>query len=64
MFILRYVKTYGPVSRDTLGPWVKFVLQGSDIDVSILKPHSIRAASTSKAKSSDVLLTDIFSKVG
>ena len=59
-----YVKPYGPVSRDTISHWVKFVLQSSGIDVNIFKPHSTRSASTSKAKMSDVPLADILDKAG
>jgi len=51
--LLSYVKPFGPVSRDTISRWVKFVLQSSGIDVNIFKPHSSRSASTSKAKPSD-----------
>ena len=60
--LLSYVKPYGPVSRDTISRWVKFVLQSSGIDVNIFKPHSTRSASTSKAKLSDVPLADILDK--
>ena len=62
--LLSYVKPYGPVSRDTISCWVKFVLQSSGIDVNIFKPHSTRSASTSKAKLSDVPLADILDKAG
>lgn len=62
--LLSYVKPYGPVSRDTISCWVKFVLQSSRIDVNIFKPHSTRSASTSKAKLSDVPLADILDKAG
>ena len=62
--LLSYVKLYGLVSRDTISRWVKFVLQSSRIDVNIFKPHSTRSASTSKAKMSNVPLTDILDKAG
>ena len=62
--LLSYVKPYGPVSRDTISRWVKFVLQSSGIDVNIFKPHSTRSASTSKAKMSDAPLADILDKAG
>lgn len=48
--LLSYVKPYGPVSRDTVSRWVKYVLQSSGIDVSVFKPYSTRSASTSKAE--------------
>lgn len=48
--LLIYVKPYGPVSRDTVSRWVKYVLQSSGIDVSVFKPYSTRSASTSKAE--------------
>ena len=57
-------KRYDPVSRCTLSRWVKFVLQGSGINVSIFMPHSTRVASTSKAKLNDVPPADIFLEAG
>ena len=44
-----YFKPFKPVSRDTISRWVKTVLQKSGIDVNFFKPHSTRAAATSKA---------------
>ena len=55
--LLSYVKPYGPVTRDTITRWVKFVSQSSGIDVNIFTSHSTRSASTSKAKLRDVPLT-------
>ena len=42
-------KPFKPVSHDIISQWVKTVLQKSGIDVHFLKPHSTRAAATSKA---------------
>ena len=44
-----YFKLFKPVSRDTISRWVKTVLQKSGTDVNFCKPHSTRAAATSKA---------------
>ena len=38
--LLSYIKPYGPVPRDTITRWVKFVLQSSGIDVNIFTSHS------------------------
>ncbi|CAC5410279.1 unnamed protein product [Mytilus coruscus] len=47
--ILSCIKPYSHVSKDTLGRWVKIVLQTSGVDINIYKPHSTRSASTSAA---------------
>jgi hypothetical protein len=46
---ISYSKPYKAVSRDTISRWVKTVMEKSGIDVQTFKPHSTRAASTSKA---------------
>ncbi|CAG2254849.1 unnamed protein product [Mytilus edulis] len=47
--ILSCIKPYSHVSKDTLGRWVKIVLQSAGVDITIYKPHSTRSASTSAA---------------
>ncbi|CAG2240323.1 unnamed protein product [Mytilus edulis] len=47
--ILSCIKPYSHVSKDTLGRWVKIVLQTAGVDITIYKPHSTRSASTSAA---------------
>ena len=47
---ISHSKPFKPVSRDTISRWVKTVMQMSGIDVNrLFKPHSTRAAATSKA---------------
>ena len=59
-----YSKPFKPVSRDTISRWVKIVLQKSGIDVNLFKPHSTRAAATSKAFLKSVPLEHILSVAG
>jgi len=61
---LSTIKPHGPVSRDTIGKWVKFVLGAAGIDLKIFGPHSTRAAATSKAKCSGVPLSTIIKTAG
>ena len=42
------------MSRDTISRWIKNVMIKSGIDVEVFKPHSTRAASTSKANACQV----------
>ena len=42
-------KPYKPVTKSTLGRWIKSVLLGARIDMTMYTPHSTRAASTSLA---------------
>ena len=59
-----YSKPFKPVSRDTISRWVKIVMQKSGIDVNLFKPHSTRAAATSKAFLKSVPLEHILSVAG
>lgn len=61
---ISYSKPYKAVSRDTISRWVKTVMEKSGIDVQTFKPHSTRAASTSKAFSKSVPLEHILSTAG
>jgi len=62
--LIRYVSPYMPVSRDTIARWFKVVLTRAWIDTHVYKSHSIRRASTSKAKQSSVQICDIIQKAG
>ena len=46
---LSFVKPFQAVSKDTISCWIKTVMIQSGIDFTVFKPHSTRAASTSKA---------------
>ena len=48
--LISYVKTHKDVSRDTVARWIKTVLDRSGIDTKMYGAHSVRAASTSRAK--------------
>ena len=54
-----YVKPHKPVGKDTLARWVREALEKAGIDGNICKPHSERAASTSKAYAKGDSLQDI-----
>lgn len=60
---LSYQKPYKPISRATFSRYVKTTLAMAGID-SNFKPHSTRAAATSKAFQSDVPLPEILAKAG
>ena len=53
------INPYGKVSKDTISRWIRKVMQLSGIDTEMYKPHSTRAASTSKAKQCNVPISDI-----
>lgn len=40
---------YGPASRDTIRRWIRQCMADAGIDLQVFSPHSVRAASTSKA---------------
>ena len=51
---ISFVKLFQVVSKDTISRWIKSVMIKSGIDINVFKPHSTRAASTSKANSCQV----------
>ena len=56
---ISYVKPHKWVSKYTIAWWVKIVMQQAGVDERLFKPHSTRAASTSKAFSANVPLASI-----
>lgn len=62
--LISYVKPYNSVTRDTISRWLKVIMCRSGTDTKIFGPHSVRAASTSKAKFSGVPIGTIIQKAG
>ena len=62
--LLSYIRPYKSVSRDTISRWIKMVMTRSGIDTNIYGSHSVRSASTSKAKLKMVPIADIINKAG
>ena len=62
--LVSYIKPYKPVSTDTIARWIKTVLQRAGVDTNIFSAHSVRAASTSKAKQNSVNIKMILDKAG
>jgi hypothetical protein len=62
--LLSFVKPFKPVTKDTISRWIKTVMERSGIDTKIYTSHSVRAASTSKAKACMVPITDIMKVAG
>ena len=56
---LTLVKPYKHVSRDTISRWIRSVMKDAGVDVTQFKPHSTRAASTSKAKAAAVPIQEV-----
>ena len=56
---ISFVTPHKPVTKDTLGRWIKQVMTRAGIDTSIFLPHSSRSASTSCAKKAGVPLSEI-----
>ena len=61
---ISHVKPYGPVSKATIGRWVKTTMYLAGIDTSIFKPHSVRSASVSRAHLKNVPLNTILKTAG
>lgn len=63
-FFISYQKPHGHISRDTFTRWIRTIMCKSGIDISMYKPHSVRAAATSAAKRANVPLEDILKTAG
>ena len=61
---LSYVKPHNNVSRDTISRWLRTVMSNAGIDCNKFKTHSIRSASTSKAKQQFVPIDQILKVAG
>ena len=59
LLFLSVRKPYKPVTKSTLAKWVIKMLHLAGIDTSSYTAHSVRAASTSKAKALGISLNDI-----
>ena len=59
-----YAKPHKKISRDTLSRYVRMTMTAAGIDINRFKPHSLRSASTSAAKQSNVSLATIMAAVG
>ena len=53
------IRPHKKVSKASISRWIKIVMEAAGIDTSVFKPHSTRAASTSKAASCDVPINSI-----
>ena len=61
---LSHVKPHHRASKDTVSRWIRSVMTDAGIDVSTFKPHSFRAAATSKARNLSVPVQDILATSG
>ena len=56
---MSHVKPHGPVSVDTVGRWVKSVMESAGICVKTFAPHSIRGASALSLTSTSVSIDEV-----
>ena len=61
---IAHQKPHKKASRDTIRRWIKQIMATAGIDVTVFKPHSVRAAATSKAKLNNASTSDIMKAAG
>ena len=61
---ISFVKPYKHISRETISTWIRSVMETAGVDTHVFKPHSTRAAATSKAKAACVSVHDILQTAG
>ena len=59
-----FTKPHKRVSRETLSRWIRTVMTSAGVDTTIFKPHSTRAAATSKAKTASDPIQEILKTAG
>ena len=62
--LIATIKPHRPVGTQTLGRWIKTVLEGAGIDMSLFKPHSTRHASATAAFAADIPIDEILKRAG
>ena len=61
--LISTIRPHKAVSKDTVSRWIKYVMQKAGVDTRY-KPHSVRGATTSKAKQLGVPLQSIIKTAG
>ena len=62
--LISFVKPYKSVCTSTISRWIRLVMSYSGVNVDQFKPHSVRAAATSKAKANSVPIDRIMDTAG
>ena len=62
--MLSYIKPYKEITRDTVSRWIRTVMIRAGIDVTVFSAHSVRSASTSKARDNNVPISTIMKRAG
>ena len=60
--LITYGKPHKPVSRNSVGRWIKNELMNLGVDTTVLMPHSCRSLSVSKAKVNGILKSVLLEK--
>lgn len=61
---ISYQKPHNAVSRETISRWISLVMSKAGLDMSVFSPHSLRAASSSKAMRAKVPINTILETAG
>ena len=62
--LISTLKPHAPVARDTVSRWLRTMMREAGVDTSVFSPHSVRAASVSAAKASQVPISTILDTAG
>ena len=61
---ISFIKPHKVVSKETISRWIRMVMFAAGIDTNQFKPHSTRAAATSRAKAACVPIHEILNTAG
>ena len=62
--LIRYIKPYRPVSKDTIANWIKKMLNISGVDTTKFTAGSIRSAAASRTKAKALPVNYILARAG
>ena len=62
--LISYVKPHSRITKNTISRWIRTFMCKSGLNVAKYKPHSVRAATTSKAKYKQVPIEEIMKTAG
>lgn len=62
--LISFAKPHNSITTNTLGRWIRAIMQLAGVDTNRFKPHSTRSATTSKAARNNISLSTILASIG
>jgi integrase len=63
-FTSRTIKPHRAIGSETLARWIKIILEGAGIDITLFEPHSTRHAAATAAYAADIPVDEVPKRAG